>query len=214
MSISEPPSSSRTLATAATLEPRATLVKRPPPSMSDKVRRGLWGMVYVLFFCTTPTPLHAWRRLLLRAFGAKIGSRVGVYPTAQIWAPWNLKIAEGATIGGGANLYTVDSIVIGKSAVVSQGAHLCTASHDHNSEGFELITAPIEVAENAWVCAEAFIGPGVSLGEGAVVSARAVVVRSVAARQIVVGNPARAVSERAAAARNILVGRVEPNTEQ
>jgi putative colanic acid biosynthesis acetyltransferase WcaF len=164
-------------------------------------------MIYILLFRTTPTPLHAWRRLLLRLFGATVGRRVGVYPTTKIWAPWNLEIGDGATIGGGSSLYNVDKIRIGRAAVVSQGAHLCTASHDHNSEGFDLISAPIEISENAWVCAEAFVGPGVSLEEGAVAAARAVVVRSVDARKVVAGNPARIVSDRSNAAHNVLVGR-------
>lgn len=125
----------------------------------------------------------------------------------EIWAPWNVKIAEGATVGSNAKLYSVDRISIGRSAIVSQSAHLCTASHDHNSESFNLISSPIEISANAWVGADAFIGPGVTLADGAVVAARAVVVRAVPERAVVAGNPARVVSRRSVRGRNFLIGR-------
>jgi len=183
------------------------LVPRPPPSIANKLARAAWGVVRVLLFRPTPAPLHAWRRLLLRSFGARVGNRVAVYPSAIIWAPWNLTIDEGATIGGDAIIYNVDRITIGKHGVISQGAHLCTASHAHDSANFELVTAPIHIEEEAWVAAEAFVGPGVTISKAAVVGARAVVVRSVDERAIVVGNPARVIGRRAIEGRNLLQGR-------
>jgi putative colanic acid biosynthesis acetyltransferase WcaF len=152
--------------------------------------------------------LHAWRCLILRGFGARVGERVAIYPSARIWAPWNLSVDAGATIGGGAAIYNVDRVEIGKYAVISQGAHLCTASHAHDSPGFELVTAPILIEDEAWVAAEAFVGPGVTVGMAAVVGARAVAVKSVDERAIVVGNPARVVGQRAREGRNRLKGRV------
>ncbi len=186
---------------------RAPLVSRSPPSVANKLARAAWGMARAILFRPTPTPLHAWRRLILRVFGARIGSRVAVYPSAVVWAPWNLSIDSGATIGGGAILYNVDHITVGQHAVVSQGAHLCTASHDHNSPGFELVTAPIRIEEEAWVAADAFIGPGVTISNAAVVGARAVVVKSIAERAIVAGNPARMIGTRAIEGRSRLKGR-------
>jgi len=189
------------------------LVRRPPPSMANKIARAAWAMVRVLLFRPTPAPLHAWRRLLLRGFGARVGSRVAIYPSATIWAPWNLTIEVGATIGGNAIIYNVDRITIGEFAVISQGAHLCSASHAHESAAFELVTAPIRIEEDAWVAAEAFVGPGVTIARGAVVGARAVVVRNVDERAIVAGNPARVVGSRAIEGRNRLKGRAPPGTE-
>lgn len=186
---------------------RTRLQVRPPPSLTNKLARAAWGVVRVLLFRPTPAPLHGWRRLILRVFGAQVGARVAVYPGAQIWAPWNLSIASGATIGGGAIIYNVDHVAIGKYAVVSQGAHLCTASHAHNSPGFELVTAPIRIEDEAWVAAEAFVGPGVTIGRAALVGARAVAIKSIADRAIVAGNPARVVGRRSAEGRNRLGGR-------
>lgn len=164
----------------------------------------------MLMFRPTPTPFHAWRRLLLRLFGARVGERAAVYPSAMIWAPWNLSIGAGATIGGGTTIYNVDHVAIGRCAVVSQGAHLCTASHDYNSAGFDLLTAPIRIDEEAWIAAEAFVGPGVTISKAAVVGARAVVIQSIAERAIVAGNPARVIGQRSGEGRNRLKGRTVP----
>jgi putative colanic acid biosynthesis acetyltransferase WcaF len=183
------------------------LQRRPPPSLGNKVARAVWGVARACLFRLTPAPMHAWRCLILRGFGARVGARVAIYPSARIWAPWNLSIDAGATIGGGATIYNVDRVEIGKYAVISQGAHLCTASHAHDSPTFELVTAPVRIEDEAWVAAEAFVGPGVTVGMAAVVGARAVVVKSVDVRTIVAGNPARAVGHRSREGRNRLMGR-------
>lgn len=189
------------------MKPHAPLIARPPPSVLDKAARAAWKLVWLLLFRPTPTPLHAWRRFLLRVFGARVGGGAAIYPSAVIWAPWNLSMDVGATIGGGAIIYNVDCIDIGCYAVISHGAHLCTASHDYNSPGFELVTAPIRIEKEAWVAADAFVGPGVTISQGGIVGARAVVVQSIGERAIVAGNPARVIGERALEGRSRLMGR-------
>jgi putative colanic acid biosynthesis acetyltransferase WcaF len=101
----------------------------------------------------------------------------------------------GSCLGPSVDCYSVDQVRLGPNAVVSQRAFICTASHDYRSPGFPLITAPIEIGENAWIAAEAFVGPGVKVGASAVVGARSVAVRDVLPGTVVVGNPARAVSK-------------------
>lgn len=182
---------------------RAPLTPRPRPSRGDKLARLLWRICALVLFRWTPTPLHGWRRGVLRLFGAQVGAGVVIYPSVRIWAPWTLHLADGATIGWECELYSVAPIRVGKGAIVSQKAHLCTATHDVQ-DAFQLMTAPIEISANAWVAAEAFIGPGVTLGEGAVVAARGVVTRSIAARCIVAGNPAQPIGTRDPAARTAL----------
>ena len=125
-----------------------------------------------------------------------MAARSLVYPTVRIWAPWNLKMDAGAVLGPYVNCYNVDQVRIAEDALVSQGAYLCTASHDASRSDFPLISAPIQVESKAWVCTEAFIGLGVNVGFGAIVGARAVVSRNVKAQTIVAGNPAREVGQR------------------
>lgn len=185
------------------------LKREPAPSLKNKLSRGIWAVVYVSLLRWTPVPLHGWRCAWLRLFGAKIGKHCAIYPTAKIWAPWNCNIGDASTVGPGAILYSVGKVHIESRVVISQGAHICTASHDHNSPSFDLLTGAIRIADDAWVAAEAFVGPGVEIGAGAVVAARAVVTRAVSSRAIVAGNPAKVIGTRDTAGQNVLRGRVE-----
>lgn len=183
---------------------RTPLLRRCAPSLRDKLRRAIWSAVWLCLFLPSPTPLHCWRCWLVRWFGGIVGRRVAIYPTVKIWAPWNLHIDDNATIGGSANLYCVDRISIGAGAIISQGAFLCTASHDFQSRDFCLVTAEVRVCSNVWVAAEAFVGPGVCIGEGAVVGARCVLTRNVGESTVIAGNPARVIGLRDADAFNFL----------
>ena len=137
--------------------------------------------------------MHAWRVFVLRAWGARIGARCHIYSDAIIWAPWHLEMDDGACIGDAANIYNVAPITLGKRAVVSQGAFLCTASHDHRLEDFPLTSAPIRIGNRAWVAARVIVLPGIVFGDGAVAGAGSVVTRDVPAGCTVAGNPARIV---------------------
>ena len=160
-------------------------------SLGNRVLRALWGMVWLLFFRPSPRPLHAWRGLLLSLFGAQLGKHVHVYPNVKIWAPWQLVIGDKVGIADGVTLYNMAQIVIGDHCVISQGAHLCGGTHDIDSANFQLVAKPIKLEKNVWVCAEVFIGPGVTIAEGCVLAARAVVVKSIAESWSVwAGNPA------------------------
>ncbi len=92
--------------------------------------------------------------------------------------------------------YSVDKVRIGAHAVVSQYSFLCTASHDISDPHLRLVTSPIAIREGAWVCADAFVAPGVTVGEGAVVAARAVVTKDVEPWAVVGGNPAMFIRRR------------------
>jgi putative colanic acid biosynthesis acetyltransferase WcaF len=166
-------------------------------SVSNRVARVAWSIVYCLLFAPTPRVAHGWRRLLLRLFGAEIGRGVHVYPRVQIWAPWNLSIGDFAGVANGVNLYSIERISLGERCVVSQGAQLCTGSHDFNDPTFQLTARPIEVGAHAWICSQAFVCPGVQIPTGAVVGARSVVTRNLPDEWTVyAGMPARKVSVR------------------
>lgn len=172
---------------------RVRLRPVPPPTNSDKVRRLLWSFIEATVYQWSPVPLHGWRRLLLRFFGARIGLGAHVYPSARIWAPWNLEMGTRSCLGPRCICYAVGRVRLGTGALVSQGAHLCGATHDHRDPAFPLVIGDIELGTGAWVAADAFVGPGVKIGDRAVVGARAVVFKDVEAGWVVVGNPARPV---------------------
>jgi putative colanic acid biosynthesis acetyltransferase WcaF len=169
----------------------------PSFSLRNRIMRFVWGIVFIFLFRPSPRLMHGWRNLLLRLFGAKIGEHVHIHASVRIWAPWNLVVGNFVGIGEGANLYCMDKISIGDYAVISQGAHLCCGSHDFNRSNFQLITAPIQIAERAWVCAEAFVAMGVSVAPGVVLGARSVATKSISESWTIwAGMPAKKIGER------------------
>jgi putative colanic acid biosynthesis acetyltransferase WcaF len=105
-------------------------------------------------------------------------------------------MAAYSCLGPKVKCYSVANIVLGEKAIVSQGVFLCTGSHDYTSESFQLFAKPILIGADAWICAEAFIGPGVQIGHGSVIGARSVVVRSQPSWFVCAGNPARPLKTR------------------
>jgi putative colanic acid biosynthesis acetyltransferase WcaF len=167
-------------------------------SLAQRLRRACWGLVWALLFRTTPRlpGFWAWRRALLRLFGAKLGRGALVYPSARIWAPWNLEAGDASMIGPGTDIYSVDKIVLGERAWVSQYSFLCTASHSISDPQRGLLKRPIHIGADAWVAAGAFVGCGISVGTGAVVAAQACVVKDVKPWTVVGGNPAKFLKRR------------------
>ena len=159
------------------------------------IGRALWSLARPLF-CCSPRPLFAWRRGLLRLFGATVGAHVHVYPSARILLPWNLEIGEWSSVGDDVLIYNLGLVRLGRRVTISHRAHLCAGSHDYRRPDLPLLKPPISIGDDAWVCTDAFIGPNVTVGEGAVVGARAVAVRDVAPWCVVAGNPARSVGTR------------------
>jgi putative colanic acid biosynthesis acetyltransferase WcaF len=159
-------------------------------SKRNKMGRLCWGVVWLLLYRPSPIVLHSWRSALLRLFGAEVGKGVHPYPSSRVWAPWNLTLRDGACLGSDVDCYNVARVELEERAIVSQRTYLCTATHDYTSESFALLAAPISIGRDAWIAAEAFVGPGVRIGEGAVIGARSVVLRPVDDWIVAAGNPA------------------------
>ncbi len=135
------------------------------------------------------------RKALLRLFGAKIDSKAYIYAKCRIFAPWLLEVGR-ACVGPRTEIYNKAKVVIGDETVVSQGAFLCTASHDISLAMRPLVTGEIVLGNDVWVAANAFVGPGVTIGDGAVVGATASVFKSVEPYMVVGGNPAKVINKR------------------
>jgi len=161
----------------------------------EQLRRIAWSLGRWLLILS-PRPCFAWRRAVLRVFGAQVGAHVNVYPSARIYMPWNLSIGDWSALGEDVLIYSLGKVSIGQRVTVSYRAHLCAGTHDFSDPALPLLKPPVTLENDAWLGTEAFVGPGVTVGAGALVGARAVVTRTVAARAIVVGNPARTVGLR------------------
>ncbi len=169
---------------------------RPAFSGRDRVRRLIWNVCYAVFYRMSPRPMHAWRRFLLRGFGATMGPNCHFYPKSKVWAPWNLICAEQVTAADGAEIYNPAPIRLGSHAILSQDAYLCGATHDYDDPAFPLMAYAMEVGAYAWVCARASVAPGVKVGEGAVLGLGSVAARDLEPWVIYAGVPAVRVKER------------------
>jgi len=155
-----------------------------------------WLITWRCLAAWTPSPFHPWRNLLLRLFGAKLDPTAIVHGSTVIWWPGNLVMGRNASMGPGVICYNVAPVTLEALAIVSQRAHLCTGSHDIQQASFPLVARPIVLRRKAWVAAEAFVGPGTEVGEGAVLGARGVAVKALVPWTVYAGNPARAVASR------------------
>jgi putative colanic acid biosynthesis acetyltransferase WcaF len=158
----------------------------------------LWWIVEALLFKPSPQVCYAWRRGLLRLFGARIGKNVMIRPSVTVTYPWRLSIGDWSWVGDQVTLYTLAEIVIGENAVVSQHSYLCTGSHDHNRPTFDIYALPIHIESEAWLATHVFVGPGVTVGSRAVVGACSVTFKDVPDNMICAGNPLKVIRRRAA----------------
>ena len=162
-----------------------------------QVIRFMWGIIWPLgtWFLLRSTGM-VWKRFLLCMFGAKIHPTAMIYTSAKIYYPANLVMEENSCLASDVDCYNVDQITICANTTVSQGAYLCTASHDITDSLNSLITAPIVIEDQSWIGAKAFIGMGVRIGQGAVVGATASVYKNVEPWTVVGGNPAKFLKRR------------------
>ena len=165
-------------------------------SFAQRARRTFWRAVWLLLAAWTPPMLHGWRRIVLRCFGARLSKTCGIYGSARIWDPRNLEMGDYSFIGPRVNCYSMAKITLGDYALVSQGAHLCSGTHDIDDPYFQLKAEPIVIRDRAWIAADAFVGPGVTVGEGAVLGARGVAGSDLAPWTVYIGNPAKAIKKR------------------
>lgn len=167
--------------------------------------RGRPAVIYALWLVVDGLLVSSWvpgswhRRTLLRAFGARIGRGVVIKPRVRVKFPWRLKIGDWSWIGEDVWIDNLGDVTIGENCCLSQGAYLCTGSHDWSRSSFTLIVNPIGVQDGAWVAARASVAPGVTVGEGAILALGSVALKDLPPWTVNVGNPATVVRERSAA---------------
>jgi putative colanic acid biosynthesis acetyltransferase WcaF len=175
-------------------------IRRPPspPGFPGRSRVFIqfWYVVNATLFRLSPHPLYIWRRWLLRLFGAKIGKGVKLRPSAQVTYPWNVELGDHAYIGDEVVLYSLGKIRIGTFTSVSYRAFLCTGTHDYKDPRYPLVIKPVVIEDEVWLGASCFIGPGVSIGTGAVVGACSAVFKDIPSLDVQVGVPARSIGNR------------------
>lgn len=181
------------------VDPGADLSNRAksPYSLRAKVARVLWGLVQGTVFRGS---FHNWyrlRRWMLACFGASLHPTVRIRRTAYIESPWNLTMDAESSAGDHAILYCLGPVSIGKRVMISQNAHICAGSHDYSLRAMPLLRPPIIIEDDVWIAADAFVGPAVRVGEGAILGARGCAMTDLEPWTIYAGNPVKKVKERA-----------------
>jgi len=164
-------------------------------SRSEQARRVVWALGRWLIRLS-PRPCFAWRRGVLRLFGARVGAHVNIYPSTHLYMPWNVEIGDWTALGEDVFVYSLGKVTIGRSVTISYRSHICAGTHDLNDPTLPLIKPPVHIEDGVFVGTDAFLGPGVRVGRAAVVGARAVVVKDIEPFTIVGGNPARPIGRR------------------
>jgi putative colanic acid biosynthesis acetyltransferase WcaF len=167
-----------------------------PYTLREKLGRVAWAIVQATAFRWSFHSWYGWRRRLLLLFGASLHPTCRIRRTVTVECPWNLSIGVDSSVGDGAILYCLGPVRIGDHSTISQRAHLCAGSHDHRSRRMVLLRPPITIGSDCWIAAEAFVGPGITVGDGVILGARAVAFKDLAPWMVYLGNPAQPVAQR------------------
>lgn len=195
------------LAAAAEAEQQAalaltTMVPEPrqriflPQSFADRVKGFWWSIVRTMLFRSSPLSATRWRALLLRLFGAKVHPTAAIAPSARIDFPWNLTLGRGVVICDCVIINCMGEVCIGERTRISQYSHLCAGTHEYAHRDMKIQRCPITIGKDVWIAADAFVGPGVTIGDGCLLAARSSAFRDLPAGQVCVGEPAIAVRPR------------------
>ncbi|MCA9275125.1 MAG: hypothetical protein KDA29_03785 [Phycisphaerales bacterium] len=177
-------------------EPRIDEPPRKSPwSRKAKVLRLLWAIAEITLWRFSPTPMWGFRRMLLRSFGANIGSGVKVHPSVKVIIPWNIELGDGVVVHERAILYALGNIKIGKQTEIGPMAHICAGTHDFTSPAFTLLRQPITIGQDCLIGIAAFVAPNIVLADGTVLEPRTAVYANTEPSTAYIGNPAKAVSQ-------------------
>ncbi|WP_107669538.1 hormogonium polysaccharide biosynthesis acetyltransferase HpsU [Cyanothece sp. BG0011] len=164
-------------------------------SWYDRGRPGwyvlLWWLIQSVAFPLSLHNANGFRCWLLRRFGATIGKKVIIRPTARFTYPWKVSIGDYSWVGDDVVFYSLEAIKIGSHSVISQKCYLCTGSHDFQDQTFNLMVKPIIIGNGVWVATDCFIAPGVKIGSNAVIGARSSVFKDITVAMVAWGSPCK-----------------------
>jgi putative colanic acid biosynthesis acetyltransferase WcaF len=163
---------------------------------SFKMKRAFWQCFLNPLFLILPKPACGLRILILKLMGAKIGNVCLIEPGVNILMPWNLELGDYVALGRDVEIYNYALVKINDMTVISQRCFLCTGSHDYTHPHMQLIWEPIIIGSECWVAAEAFLSPGVNIGNGVVIGARSVDTKDMSDWMVCAGNPCKPIKIR------------------
>jgi putative colanic acid biosynthesis acetyltransferase WcaF len=162
----------------------------------EKLARLIWAAVQGTLFRLSFTTWFGFRNRLLRLFGADVHPSCRIRRLARFECPWHFRAGANTSIGDGAIIYCLGPVKVGERVTISQYAHLCAGAHDYTKPEMPLRRPPITIESDVWIAADAFVGPNVTVGQGAILGARGAAFHDLEPWMIYRGNPAVAVKPR------------------
>ena len=162
-----------------------------PQTVAERALGFWWSVLRVLLFRWSPPSLNRWRIALLRLFGAKVHSSAFISPSVRIDYPWNLVVDRDVHMAHCIILNCMGKIEIGAGTMISQYAHLCAGTHAYERRDMRIVRRSIKIGKGVWIAADAFVGPGVTIGDGSLLAARSSAFSDLPAGQVCIGEPAR-----------------------
>lgn len=150
----------------------------------------LWLLIGAPILASHVMVFSGVRGWLLRLFGAKIGAGMYMKPGVKVKFPWYLTVGDHCWIGEDVWIDNLAQVVIESHVCVSQGAYLCTGNHDWTKANMRLFKGPIRLERGCWVGAQTVVCPGVTVKEGAILTAGSVATKDLQPWGIYAGNPA------------------------
>lgn len=168
------------------------LIEFSPGKKSLQIRFKLffWFFVGSSFVKSRFIPSILRKRILI-FFGAHLGNRAVLRPGIKIHFPWNLEVGDDCWIGEDVWFINHERIKIGSNVCISQRSIVCSGGHDYRSSSLNYAHKAIEIKDGAWICLDAKVLPGVTIGECSVVSAGEVVRKSLPDFTMLVGGQIR-----------------------
>lgn len=165
-------------------------------SLWEQARGAFWSMTWQLLFRWSPPIFNWWRVWLLRIYGGHIGAHSYIAPSTRIDFPWNLVIGRGVVVAHRCIINCMGLVIIGDRTRVSQYAHICAGTHNYTASNMPIVRSPIKIGCDVWIAADAFVGPGVTIGDGSVLAARSSAFKALPPGMVCIGEPARPVRSR------------------
>lgn len=146
-----------------------------------------WGIVYQYLFRTSPKALKEWRCFLLRCFGAKIGKKCQVAPTAFITRPWEFEMGYYSSIDD--NCFVIPPVKVGDEVAIANNCHIIAGGHNIFSREFEQEFNPIIIGNSSFLCCGVYVSMGCRIGTASVVSSHIKILKNVPDNTVVAQLP-------------------------
>ncbi|KAA0217485.1 MAG: hypothetical protein DYG94_00250 [Leptolyngbya sp. PLA3] len=162
-------------------------LRKTPWTLKQNIARTVWMTAGRAAWFLLPR----FRASLIRLFGGDVGKNCTFGGSVEVTIPWNVSIGDNVRVRHGAIIYSLGEITIGDNCVLDARSHLCAGTHDMSDPAFPLVKLPITIGADCMIGIDAYVAPGVEIGDNCRVWPRASVYKSFPAGTSLRGNPAR-----------------------